>query len=247
MTKIIELIGTKIWQEFETYEKVLIYFNGWSINDENFTIYFNKNEKIDVKATLNNMNDDLLFKIAFDMEIQIPGIIYAVPEVIKICLENNFQTASIALEDACKKAYEDPDFACVKANFALETIIKEILKNKKAEYKEKDSLYNLARTILKEFKFSEIEARKVEQIRNLGRGLITACQAIADIRSQYTTVHGKISGDYLIDDPLYSHLLINSAATVGLFLLNFYERKYKIEVEAVDEKPNDDECDGIDF
>jgi hypothetical protein len=47
------------------------------------------------------------------------------------------------------------------------------------------------------------------------------------MRSKHAdTSHGKTSADYIIDDDLYAKFILNAVTTVGLFLLNFYEKKY---------------------
>ena len=56
-------------------------------------------------------------------------------------------------------------------------------------------------------------------------------QNIETIRSNNTDVsHGKISKDYIIEDELYAKFVINAVSSVGLFLLNYYEKKYKPSV-----------------
>lgn len=87
--------------------------------------------QIDLVQTLNNMEDDLLFQVAVDMGVQIPNIIYAVPEVIRITAYD-YQDVHRVFESAFKKVYEDPSNAVSLANSALETIIKRILEDIKA-------------------------------------------------------------------------------------------------------------------
>jgi len=45
-----------------------------------------------------------------------------------------------------------------------------------------------------------------------------------------------LQDDYTVDDPLYAHFVINTVSTVGLFLLNFYEKKYKVEENNADDE-----------
>ena len=68
----------------------------------------------------------------------------------------------------------------------------------------------------------------MQLINNIGSGLLSVSKVIEEIRSNHTKeAHGKLEDDYIIKDHLYAHFIINSVATVGLFLINFYEEKYK--------------------
>ena len=53
------------------------------------------------------MSDELLFKIAVDMGVQIPSIIYAVPEIISLTA-NDYKDVHSVFENAFKKIYDDP-------------------------------------------------------------------------------------------------------------------------------------------
>ncbi len=177
------------------------------------------------------MDDDTLFRVSVDMGVQIPNIIYAVPEIIDI-VADSYKDVHTVLENAFKKVNEDPSQSIALANSALETIIKRILKDIKPDYNRKDTLYKLAQTILKEFKIAHNET-EITDIRNIGSGLLKTAQAIENLRSNHTIEsHGKLEDDYVIDDPLYAQFLINSVSSVGLFLLNFYERKYSKKEES---------------
>ena len=66
-----------------------------------------------------------------------------------------------------------------------------------------------------------------QEIRNIGSGLLKVAQNIEAMRSKHAdTSHGKTADDYIIDDELYAKFVLNAVTTVGLFLLNFYEKKY---------------------
>lgn len=40
-------------------------------------------------------------------------------------------------------------------------------------------------------------------------------------------MHGKTDNTYLVEESLYAVFIVNIVATIGLFLINFYELKYK--------------------
>jgi hypothetical protein len=252
---IIDLTKNEIWNNYKSYDKVLSYIKrwqkpisdvnntGWNVYDGgNFEIIYNdqNNTQINLVKTLNNMDDDTLFRVAVDMGVQIPNIIYAVPKIIDITADN-YKDIHTVLENAFKKVNEDPSHSIALANSALETIIKRILKDIKPNYNPKDTLYKLAQTILKEFKIIHNE-KEILDIRQIGSGLLNTAQSIENLRSNHTKEsHGKLEDDYIIDDPLYAYFIINAVSSVGLFLLNFYEQKYSKKEEIIDE------CDDIPF
>lgn len=63
-------------------------------------------------------------------------------------------------------------------------------------------------------------------MKSIGSSLTTVAKAIEDLRSDKTLHHGQESIKYLIDQPLYAYFVINACATVGLFLIDFYESKF---------------------
>ncbi len=253
--KIIDLTEKEIWKNYGSYDKVLSYINrwqepiwdvnntGWNGHDGvNFKIIYKdqNNTQINLIKTLNHMDDDTLFRVAVDMGVQIPNIIYAVPQIIDIAADN-YKDVHTVLENAFKKVNEDPSHSIALANSALETIIKIILEDINPDYNRKHSLYKLSQTIVKTFKIHH-NGNEIEDIRNIGSGLLNIAQSIENLRSNHTKEsHGKLADDYIIDDPLYAQFLINSVSSVGLFLINFYERKYQKKEEMIDE------CDDVPF
>lgn len=233
---LIDKIEQETWKTFSSYKNVETYIDRWhertegySYSDEweNFCIYRKEDGNIDLAKTLRGIKDDeLLFKMAVDLGIAVPGLVYSVAE-IKGLLSSGYETAATTFENALKKAYDEPATAVCCANSALESIIKHICQDKSIKDCDKnDTLYNLVQHILKEFKYfpnKELE----QEIRNVGSGLLTVSQNIEAMRSKYAdTSHGKTAEDYIIDDPLYAMFVVNAVTTVGLFLMNFYEKKY---------------------
>ncbi len=185
---------------------------------------FENHQLIDIMGTLKSMNHELLFQIAVDLGIEIPGLMYSVAE-IKGILDDRYEDVGRKFEEACKEVYSAPDMAILKANSALERLIKEICKDKSIkDCNPKDTLYKLTEHMLKEFKFFP-DKKLNSKIKNIGSGLLTTTQAIEGIRSSNTESHGTL--DEIIAQPLYAVFVVNSIATVGLFLLNYYEHHYK--------------------
>lgn len=235
---LIKRLESSIWSEFKSYKEVEAYISRFreeydAYGNTNFRIIYKDNEhaQIDLTDTLTKIEDDeIIFKIAIDMGIEVPGLIFAIPEIRGI-LASEYKMAYATFENALKKVSSEPNTSICCANSALESIIKHICEHATIKAcKPKDTLYDLTQHILKEFKFypkTSLDAN----IRAIGSSLLNIAQSIEALRSNHTdTSHGKTSGDYLVDDELYAKFIINAVSTVGLFLLNYFEKKYKSDI-----------------
>lgn len=238
MLDITQKIENALWEKFteKKYVNVKRYINRWhkeevdswgNVQWNNFGIINQKDsDNIDLPATLDTMGDELLFQIAVDLNIEVPGLIYSVAE-IKGVLAEKYEDVGRTFEKAHANIYSDPATAIIMANSALERIVKKICSDSSIDKcNSKDTLYKLASHILKQFNFFP-DKNLSTNIRNIGSGLLAASQAIENIRSNNTEAHG--TEDEIISDPLYAMLVVNTVATVGLFLLNYYEKHYKPE------------------
>lgn len=231
-----------VWDEFGSYKNVRNYIEKWheydeqNYNWENFRIVIKDDENIDLNATIHTMPGDILIKLAIDLGVDTPDFIPSIP-AFKNEMKSEYKTAYDTFTKSYKQIESDPSTAIGLANSALESIIKEILKDEriKSKIKGTETLYQLSSVILKEFNFTSTEHPK--EIKTIGNSLLTANQAIEKIRSERTNFHGKTSEDYLIEDTIYAYFIVNSVATVGLFLNKFYQTKYpkpKPEIEEDD-------------
>jgi hypothetical protein len=233
LMKLIKNIEFEIWAEYKTYENVRFYIEKWHVCDEdwnnyseNFHIYLNDKEKIKLTPTLHNIPGDLLLKMAIDLGVETPDFIPSIP-VFRNDIKSTYPTASATFEKAFKQIEDQPDITIGLANSALESIIKEILKDDRIHIKlnGNETLYALTTTILKGLRLlpnSEIP----KEIKTIGNSLLSACQGIESMRSDKTNFHGKTSDDYVVNDPLYAYFVVNSISTVGLFLKKYYECKF---------------------
>lgn len=230
---LIKDINDTLWKEYKTYKDVFYYLNAWCVSydkfNANFYIYYkdNENKNIDSVATLQNIEDDsILLKIAIDLGLETPDYIPSIP-TFRNEIKSNYKTASVAFEKAYKCVETDPDTAVGLANSALESILKEILSDEriKTEWNNNDTLYNLTKAILNEFKLYP-NADMPNEIKTIGSSLLASCKAIEKLRSDNTMFHGKIEKDYILSDSLYVYYIVNSVSTIGVFLMNFYKKFY---------------------
>ena len=196
-------------------------------NDYSGVVNFNIVESakgIDLIPTLMDIDNETLIKIAIDLGVDTPDFIPCIP-TFRNMLKEEYPTTSDIFKKAYKEVYEDPSMAIGLANSALESLIKEILKDERvgAKFEEGHTLKKLINTICKAF----MEAGDMPQeIRTISSSLISIGATIDDLRSSKTIVHGKTGTDYIVSNPLYAELLVNSVASVGLFLHNYYTKNY---------------------
>lgn len=239
---LIKKIESAIWTEYLSYKDVKFYINKWHESDpdwnnswENFTIELNDQNNIDLTATLHGIDGETLLKIAIDLGLETPDFIPSIP-VFRNEIKSNYQTASSTFEDAFKQIEENPDIAIGLVNSALESIIKEILKDERVNInlKGSETLYTLTEKVLKHFRLFPTPGIPVE-IKTIGSSLLSISKGIEDIRSSKTKFHGKTDDDYIVSDPIYAYFIVNTITTIGLFLKNYFEKKFPIPAIAIDE------------
>ncbi len=243
--KLVKTVNDAIWSEFGSYEQVRHYINKWyesnydsnGFNDnfwENFTIVERENKKLDLLATLHSMNGTTLLKVAIDLGVDTPDFIPSIP-TFRNELKAEYKTAYDTFTKAYKQIETDPSVAVGLANSALESIIKEILKDDRINNKVHggETLYKLTSIILKEFNLTNEEHPK--EIKTIGTSLLTINQAIEKLRSEKTDFHGKTNDDYLITDTIYTYFIVNTVATVGLFLNSYYKTRFPVIKQVTEE------------
>jgi hypothetical protein len=231
---LIQRINDRLFELYSSYENVAMYLERWHEvydclgDNENFYFVYKDNErqKLDTKKTLAGIDGEMLLKIAIDLNIETPDYIPSIP-TFKNALKSSYETASQTFDKAFKNVEVDPSLAIGLANSALESIIKEMLKDTriKVERREKETLSNLVKDICKAFKMTS-DANFPGEIKTIANSLLNACKSIEDLRSDKTIFHGKTDDSYIVNDPVYAYFVINTVTTVGLFLLNYYKLKY---------------------
>ena len=238
--ELIDNIHTRLWKLYESYKKVEYYLENWIEyeidysfeNVPNIIIKKAYANNIDVLATLNNIDNKTLLKIAMDLEIETPDFIPAIP-TFKNEIKSSYINAKDTFEKAFKEIEEHPDIAIGLANSTLESILKEILRdeifNKKTIEFSNKTLYELTNQILKELSlFPKSDMPK--EIKSIGSSMLSMNKDIEQMRSNKSRFHGKLSEEIFIDNPIYAYFIVNSITTIGLFLISFY-KKFKEDNE----------------
>ena len=133
--KIVQNINDKLYELFKSYDDVEAYIEKWrevydDFGNANFYIQYKDEErkKIDSKKTLHQVDGETLLKIAIDLGLETPDFIPSVP-TFKNELKSSYETAAQTFDKAFCNVEKDPNLAIGFANFAIENIIKEMLKD----------------------------------------------------------------------------------------------------------------------
>ena len=154
--KLVKSVHDAIWAEYKTYREVSLYIDKWHEVDEwnnyweNFQIIQKESGDIDLLRTLHSMNGSDLLKMAIDMGVDTPDFIPSIP-TFKNELKSDFKIAYDTFTKAFKQIESDPSLAIGLANSALESIVKEVLKDDRVKSKTKgtETLYKLTSIIIK--------------------------------------------------------------------------------------------------
>lgn len=249
MMKLISEVEQALWDEFETsrYKNVGLYIEKWhksegtppNYNDyeENFEIFWQDEHrtKIDLSTTLHRMPKEIVIRIATDLGVPTPGFLPVVPEKFKNVLTEINQNACHNFERAIRDVYENPGNSVTLAASALDGTIKTILEHKKLQELKAETSGKSLR------KQAQLITGRLSEMSNTEcpQEIITLCgqlrgigQTIDDLRSNKATAHGKLGEEYVIDEPLWAALVVNTCATVGIFLWELFNNKYKLTEEA---------------
>lgn len=247
LIQLIEQVRLAIWDEYKSPKIVRSYIGKWANEDNSpYNNYYpdfhivEKDNEIDLLATLNDIPEDTLIKMAIELGIETPDFIPAIP-TFRNKVKDYYPNARAAFEKAFIEIEEHPDLAVGMANSALESIIKRILEDetlkKNIKLKGNETTYKLTEYILKEFQLFPNNDMPIE-LKTIGGSLMSINQQIEKLRSEKTTFHGTAHDDIVIEDSMYAYFIINSVATVGLFLDSFYQKKYEPYLKNIEDDKN---------
>lgn len=240
---LVKSVYKTVKKEYKTLNEIRLYVekwhkveHDWNNHWENFVIAQNDSFEIDLFQTLHNLSGIDLLKIAIDLGLETPDFIPSIP-TFKNELKSDYKTAYGTFTKAYNQIETDPSLAIGLANSALESIIKEILKDSRINLKitGNETLYKLTSLILKEFNISNGD--NPMEIKIIGSSFLAINQAIEKLRSEKTDFHGKTEEDFIIKDTIYAYFVINSVATIGLFLNSYYRSIFPKPVVQDDNLP----------
>lgn len=236
---LVKQIEEELLSRYQSYDESEKYLTLWQIDYDNFNSNFyiyrreydsQYPEAIDLLKTLTFIakeDSELLVKIAIDLGIETPDFIPSIP-TFRNKLKDDYKNASTSFEKAFQNIEKDPAESVGNANSVLESIIKEILSDERFLHIEsqKKTSKNLVKEIIKVFELNPGGPELPEEMKAIASSLTTVAKSIEDLRSDKTLHHGQVTQKYLIDQPLHAYFVVNACATVGLFLIDFYENKF---------------------
>lgn len=240
MQKLKNRVETTLWNLFDEskYRQVEEYISRWHEADgfwENFCVY-SKGDHIDLSRTLAEMPNDILIRLAADIGVETPGMLPCVP-VMKNILNQNNTNAYSNFERAASNVYDHPDQAVALAASSLEGIIKTILQGVNPEAPAKNSsLTKLTNAVVKEL-IRTCDDETPKEIQTLATQIRGLGNTIDNLRSDKSIAHGKVAGEYVIDDELWAEAVVNITATLGILLWRLYERSRKSNKVKTDFQP----------
>jgi hypothetical protein len=192
--------------------------------------YIGKEDKL--KAVINHLNRVLQFD---GLEIIRRGQVYTIgssstaapvsdlykEQILALSLEHCRQD----YERALKNVDEDPSGAIASACSIVESTAKAILDKLGKSYPKDQSIQSLVTAVTKELNLAPDQHAEAEVKRVLG-GLINVAAGIGVLRTKYSSAHGH-GGSQLGLSSVHARLAVNSASTVGLFLLEIYLSTYR--------------------
>ena len=119
----------------------------------------------------------------------------------------------------------DPELAIGTAKEFVETISKTILNQLSISFEDNTDLHKLVRTVLLTLNPLDISSDDVtmqELQRKISGSLTTLVLSIAELRNKKGTGHGK-SAEHMPIKKEIAHLAVNSASTIGLFMVHAYD------------------------
>ncbi len=123
-------------------------------------------------------------------------------------------------ERAISSIDSDAKGAITSACSTLESVAKSILDGLGKPYPKDQSIQPLVFAVLKELELAPDQHSEVEIKRILG-GLFNVAAGIGVLRTKYGDVHGK-GKEFTVLLSRHARLAVNSASTIGLFLLETY-------------------------
>lgn len=235
-------VSDAIWKNYTSYKMVGYYIKRWHRYDdrndwENFKIEYKDDGNIDLLSTLNNIDGKCLIKMAIDLGVPTPDFVPCISQFENL-LKKEYRNSHESFAKAFKEVHEHPDLSIGLANSTLEGIVKDILRDDRLNSKLKgtETLYDLTQELFKALKLYP-SASLQNEYKIIGSSLLKISQQTEKIRSVETRLHGVSGSDTIVKDSIYSAFIVNSIATVGLFLENYYKQLFpKKELEEDDDE-----------
>ena len=222
--QLVNAIALKLQQEMVTTQ-INVFLGGFGVEHEMVDIVPSK--RTYVSALLASQSEGVVLRIARELELDLPGPSAIVATELQSYLQNGgYEAASHDFERALEYAESDAEQALGSASSTLESICKGILERFGDSCPKDESLSPLVQAVFKRMDLSPNGHADPDIKRVLG-GLLNSAVGLGVLRTKYSGFHGKtgeqksrrLSGRH-------ARLAVNSASTVGLFLIETFIERY---------------------
>jgi hypothetical protein len=221
--KLINEIAVKLQQEMNTTD-INLFLSGFNIGHNNETIVPSK--RTYVINMLSKETDKVVFHIANELKINSHDNIEAIIQLENLLQKNYLKNIIDDFNRSVSNIEKDPDLAIASASSTLESICKSLLDYLSIDYPKDQGLSSLVSLTFHQLDLSPSAHSDAEIKRILG-GLTNAGLGIGVLRTGYSSAHGKGSKQYRLGKR-HARLVVNSMATIGIFLLETYYDKYNV-------------------
>lgn len=217
-------IALKLQADFNT-SGINIFLGSFGIEHDMVSIVPSKRKY--VEDLLSDAPDSLIIEIGKELDIEVPSSSIESNRELKSYLnQGGYQAAVHDFERALEYVSSDPEQALGSASSTLESICKAILDRLNTPHPKDESLQPLLKVVFEKMNLSP-EGHADPDIKRVLGGLLNTAVGIGILRTKYSGFHGKSveqKRKRLTDR--HARLSVNSASTVGLFLIETYNEMY---------------------
>jgi hypothetical protein len=178
-----------------------------------------------VRGVLKSASNETIVAIAHDLKVPVPGAVApGALQLERLLSDRGMQVCQDDFARALESVDADPAQAIGHACTSLESICKAILDAVGAPLPKDETLKSLVKAVAGPLQLSP-DAHADADLKQLLGGLANAAAGIAAIRTKYSAFHGKSPKQRRLVGR-HARLAVNSAAAVGLFLVETYVARF---------------------
>jgi len=179
-----------------------------------------------IRGVLAKEKDDKILAIARDLRVPLPGnLAPGALDLASVLSDRGMQVCQDDFMRALENVATDPAGAIGHACASLESICKAILVAVGVPLPKDESLKTLIKAVAEQLQLSP-EGHADADLKQLLGGLANAAAGLAVIRTKYSAFHGKSPTQRRLVGR-HARLAVNSAAAVGLFLVETYIARFQ--------------------
>ena len=180
-----------------------------------------------MEGLLANESEGVVLRIARELDLDLPNSSStASVELHDYLHRDGYEAANHDFERALEYVETDAEQALGSASSTLESICKAILEKFGEQCPKDESLATLVKAVFKKMDLSP-ERHADPDIKRVLGGLVNSAVGLGVLRTKYSGFHGK-SGEQKRKrlSARHARLAVNSASTVGLFLVETYVERF---------------------